>query len=161
MKKSEEIEVELYSNSSKKLNPLIAEALDGLKSFSPGEVFEYLQQKFPIQALKSKAHAKTANALVAILNELVANGDLDKNELTQVRLYTKTLHQVIEAYEELEAEEVSSTPTPPPRKTGLVDNLLKGLKQAAEAEKGRLFGKAESKGIIEADFKKVRSRKNN
>ncbi len=157
MKKTENIEVELYSKPE--MTDALTGALDGVKSFSPGEVFEYLQSKFPLYPLKSKAHAKTASSVVGILSELMSEGSLSKSESTQVNLYLKTLNQWIDQFEAEEAEEAILV-QPSAKKPGIADEILGNLRAAVEAEKARLFSKMKpEETVIEANYKKVRAGK--
>ncbi len=159
----QDLEIELFSHPT--LNPAIHSAIGGLKSFSPGEVYEFLQHKFPLQALKSKAHAKTGTALIAILHELLDNADLEKSEINQIKLYVKTLESFITQFEASAAEIAKpATPPPAPKKNKFSETILSKLKATAEAERksilGALTGKAKKHDdeIVEAKFRKVKKR---
>ncbi len=146
------------------LNEAISTAVQRIKSFSPGEVYEFLQARFPLQMLKSKAHAKTASSLIHVLHDLLDNADLEKNEINQIKLYEKTLQAFIDQFEatlkeeELACEEVEMKP----KKVRFAYNLLNRLKESAEAEKKNMFQglpkSAESSQIVEAKYKKIKGR---
>jgi hypothetical protein len=169
MKKADQIEVELYAHSLGQsgatadlgLNQTIVDALDGIKSFSPGEVFEYLQSRFPIYELKSKSHAKAASSMLTRLSGLVDSDELDRSELAQLKLYMKALNQCLEIFEASLVSEAQMEETSIPQKRGLADSLLQNLRNAVEAEKRNFFGveKAREKGVIDAEFKKIKNKK--
>ena len=159
MKKAQNVEVETNTET---VNPALGAAVEGLKSFSPGETYEFLQTKFPIYALKSKAHAKTASSLISNLENFLGANKLSKPEVGQIRLYIKTLEEFIETFEADQVEEIEPAPQAKPKK-GFTQNLISSLKSVAESEKKKLFSgtsKNEKENQpIEASFRKVKKRK--
>ena len=142
MKKTDTLELSIHT------------AFEDIKSFSPGEVYEFLQNKFPLYPIKSKAHAKSANTVISSLRELDESGSLQKSEITQVRLFVKVLSRFVDEFEATNAEiEVTDSPK---KKTGIADELLKSLKEAVEIEKSRFFGREKEKDFVEASFKKIK-----
>ena len=156
------LEIQLFSFPT--LNPAISSAVQGIKSFSPGEVFEFLQNRFPLQSLKSKAHAKTASALIEILNQLLDSDDLKKSESSQVKLYAKTLQSFVVEFEETLSEEVKPSPksAPAPKAVQFADTLINRLKNSAETERKNIFGRiaktAEKDEVVDAKFRKLKKR---
>ena len=153
---------ELFDSSH--LNPQITSAVQRIKSFSPGEVYEFLQNRFPLQTLKSKAHAKTASALISVLHKILDDADLEKAEISQIKLYEKTLQSFIAEHEAALAREIAAGPEAkaPPARKRFADTLIGRLKESAEAERKSIFGgvsKAKKDAqIVEAKFRKVKSR---
>lgn len=149
---------------SSQVNPEITAAVKRVKSFSPGAVYEFLQSRFPLQALKSKAHAKTASALISVLHGLLDNADLEKSEIIQIRTYEKTLQSFVTEYEGQLAKEIKAQAGSELRAAGksFSGSLINRLKETAEAERRSMFGgiskAAKSTEVLEAKFKKVKTR---
>jgi hypothetical protein len=158
------LEIQLFSFPT--LNPAISSAVQSIKSFSPGEVFEFLQNRFPIQTIKSKAHAKTANALISTLHQLLDSADLERGEITQIKLYEKLLQSFIDEFETAQDEgaETSIQVAPVVKKNKFAEELIQRLKSTAEAERKKIFGaisksaELDDEEIVEAKFRKVKKR---
>lgn len=130
-----------------RVSPAITSAVQRIKSLSPGAVYEFLQNRFPLQSLKTEDQMKTAFHLISVLHGLLDAPDVEKNEGSQIKLYLKELQFFISEYEEGMSREASPTSPPVhrpkaeacPSRKRFADTLIGRLKESVEAERKGIF----------------------